>query len=226
MVDEQNRFITDASHELRTPLTSLRTEIEVGLRDKTIDLNSAKKLLESNLEEVIALQSLSDNLLELAQNGKEIKNTEKKELSILEIVNKAIKKVEPLALNKGVKIEKKIKDEKIFVVPDRISEVFVILLDNAIKYSKNKTKIIIESKKEKEKISISVTDYGIGIAKDDVPHIFDRFYRANKSRSKTETPGYGLGLSIAKKIIKAHDGEISVSSVFSKKTTFTVSIPI
>ncbi len=225
MVDEQNRFITDASHELRTPLTSLRTEIEVGLRDKSIDVMDAKKLLESNLEEVVGLQALSDNLLELAQNGKEITIENMKENSLLEIVNAAIKKVESLALKKQITIEKKIKDEKISAVSDRVKELFVILLDNAIKYSKENEKISIQSKKQQNMIEVSVTDFGMGIAKEDLPHIFDRFYRANKSRSKTDVPGYGLGLSIAKKIIESHNGQISVTSIPGKKTTFTVFIP-
>lgn len=225
MVDEQNRFITDASHELRTPITSLRTEIEVGLRNKAMDASTAKKLLESNLEEVIALQSLSDSLLELAQNGHEIAIEDLKQSSLLEIINAAVKKVEPMALKKQITIDKKIKDEKVLAVSDRLQEVFVILIDNAIKYSMKKGKVLIESKKMQNQVIISIADNGVGIAKEDIPHIFDRFYRANKSRSKTEAPGYGLGLAIAKKIIESHGGQISVVSVLGKKTTFSINIP-
>jgi len=224
MMDEQNRFITDASHELRTPLTSLRTEIEVGLRNKTVSSEETKKLLQSNLEEVVALQTLSDDLLELAQNGKEIAKDNLKSYSLLGIVNNAIKKIEPLALKKQMAIEKRIKDVKILAISDRLTEVFIILLDNAIKYSKDKSKIVIESKKEKETVLVSVTNTGIGIAKKNIQHIFDRFYRVNKSRSKKDVPGYGLGLSIAKKIIEFHNGKITVNSVPGKKTTFTISV--
>jgi len=101
-------------------------------------------------------------------------------------------------------------------------ETFVILLDNSIKYSPKNSKIEINSKSSKNKVTISVMDEGIGIASDDLVHIFDRFYRAEKSRTEK---GYGLGLSIAKKIIEQHKGEIEVKSEVNKGTTFTVILP-
>ncbi len=224
MVDEQNRFITDSSHELKTPLTSLRSEIEVALRNKKMSVTDTRKILESNLEEVLSLQILSDNLLELAENGSSRKNSDFKEISILSCVDAAIKKVENLAKEKQIKIENKIEDIKIKGVRDMLAEVFVILLDNAIKYSKKNGKVEIASKVSDKNIEVSVTDNGIGIESEDLPHIFDRFYRADKSRSFVS--GYGLGLSIAKKIIESHNGKVEVSSILSKQTTFTVNLPV
>lgn len=225
MVSEQHRFITDASHELRTPLTSLRSEIEVGLRDKKINLEQTKKLLESNLEEVLALQTLSDNLLELAQNDNGLPLQDMKDENIKEIIANAVKKVEPLAKKKNIATNSTVAKTIVKGVQDRLIEVFVILLDNAIKYSPNNSVISIESKKEDNHIIVSVIDNGVGVSSEDLPHIFDRFYRANKSRSKTNTPGYGLGLSIAKKIVQAHKGTILASSIPEEKTIFSVQLP-
>ncbi|HEX8931799.1 MAG TPA: ATP-binding protein [Patescibacteria group bacterium] len=219
MIDEQNRFITDASHELRTPLTALRSEIEVGLRNKNLSLNDAKKLLNSNLEEVINLQTLSDNLLELAQNGRLIDPKNFEEVSLSAIINKAVKKVEPLSLKKQIKLNIKVKDITINGIADRLIEVFVILLDNAIKYSINKGGVEIVAQKDKDQVSVSVIDHGVGIEADDLPHIFERFYRVSKSRNKS-IAGYGLGLAIAKKIIDSHHATITVESIPDKGTTF------
>ncbi|MGH7246220.1 MAG: sensor histidine kinase [Candidatus Levyibacteriota bacterium] len=225
MVDEQNRFITDASHELRTPLTSLRSEIEVNLRNREMDMTMAKKLLESNLEEVVALQALSDNLLELAQDGDGVTEKNMTDVSIVTVIQQAIKRIEPLAKKKQITIKYDDKDARVRGFADRLTEVFVILLDNAIKYSPKKHTVTIKNVLEKDTVTISVSDTGSGIQKEDVPHIFDRFYRANKSRSKTDVAGYGLGLSIAKKIVSAHKGKISVTSILEKKTTFSVALP-
>lgn len=224
MVDEQKRFIADSSHEFRTPLTSLRSEIEVGLRNSKLTIHDAKKLLNSNLEEVVSLQKLSDNLLELAQNGNMIKPQDMENISILEIAKTAIKKIESLARKKQITIENKIEDIKIKGIEDRLIEVFVILLDNAVKYSPRKSKVNIKSEIENGFVKISVIDFGIGIEKEDLPYIFDRFYRADKSRSQTS--GYGLGLSIAKKIIESHEGSITIESKPGKQTSFTLSFPL
>lgn len=221
MVDEQNRFISDSSHELRTPLTSLRSEIEVALRNEKLNLTEAERILKSNLEEVISLQGLSDNLLELAQNGRLVNKKLMKEVSAQTVVNEAIKKTNKLAKAKQIKIENKIKDVKVLGIEDRLVEIFVILLDNAIKYSSKKGGIEISSRQTDGKVGISVIDHGIGISENDFPYIFDRFYRSNKSRSED---GYGLGLSIAKKIIDAHNGNIDVVSELNKETRFTVTL--
>jgi len=220
MVDEQKRFITDASHELRTPITALRSEIEVALRNKSLSLPDAKKLLVSNLEEVVSLQSLSDNLLELAQNGKLIDPKEMKEVSLLTVVKAAIKKVQPLAGKKKISITNLVKERKMQGISQQLTEVFVILLDNAIKYSPEKSTITIVSKGKDKNVTVSVIDEGIGIDPQDLPHIFERFYRASKSRDKRYIAGYGLGLSIAKKIVEAHHGTILVESKIDKGTTF------
>ncbi len=225
MVDEQNRFITDASHELRTPLTSLRSEIEVNLRDKKLTLAESRKLLESNLEEVNNLQYLSDNLIKLAQTHKP--NSVKFEtVQIVKIANEALRKVEKLAKKKSITIEKEVEDISIQADKQSITELLVILLDNAIKYSDENKKINFEAKKSGGNVLIQVKDQGIGIDKNDLPFLFDRFYRADQARTKQDADGFGLGLSIAKEIVTKHKGSISVKSISGSGTVFTIKLPI
>jgi signal transduction histidine kinase len=219
MVDEQNQFVTDASHELRTPLTSLRTEIEVALRSNTLSSPEARKLLVSNLEDVVALQTLSDRLLELSseQEGMSLES-----VSLNEAMHSALKIVGSLAKAKKITIKSTLQDLQIKGIFSSVVEVFVIVLDNAIKYSPSKSTIKIYTEKDTGMVSIILQDKGIGISQQDLPHLFDRFYRVNKSRSKTDVPGYGLGLSIAQRIMKMHNGTIAISSNQKKGTTVLV----
>ncbi len=103
-------------------------------------------------------------------------------------------------------------------------EVFVNLFDNAIKYSPEKTTVALTSANKKHSVTINIADQGVGIANAELSHIFDRFYRADKSRSQAD--GHGLGLSIVKKIVLAHNGSIDVSSISQKGTTFSVTFPL
>ncbi len=222
MLDEQHRFITDASHELRTPLTAMQSEIEVAMRDKSLTKDGAMQLLRSNLEEVQKLQLLTEHLLELtniSQNPKTLFS----QISFQEIINSAEKKVAHAAKKKHIRIEKNIVDVLIVGQKEQLTELFVILLDNAIKYSNSHGIVRIQITALDGKVSVAVRDKGIGIDKKDLPHIFDRFFRADTSRSKT--PGYGLGLSIAKKIVDAHNGTILAASELKKGTTFTATFP-
>ncbi len=225
MVDEQNRFITDASHELRTPLTALKTSTEVGLRDKDLILKDAKALLKNNLDDINNLQALSDNLLLLAQFEKGNGGISLLTVDISEVLKNAKKKVSYLAKAKNIGIF--IPEENYPIKGDMgsLTELVTILLDNAIKYSPKNTKIKVTVEKLDDQVSILVKDQGIGIDSKDIPHIFERFYRADQARSKTSSIGYGLGLSIAKKIIELHNGSIAVQSVVGKGTTITAVFP-
>lgn len=226
MVEEQNRFVSDASHELRTPLTSLKTEIEVALREKSLKKNEARNLLLSNLEEVDNLEILSDNLIKLAQYQKGKNGLMITGLTLNEIVNEAVKKVAKLAKEKGIQIIDTTKDFSFYGEKTSLTEMLSIFLDNAIKYSPEKSKVSIGSEKVNGHILIRITDEGVGIAKKDLPHIFGRFYRADQSRNKNKIAGYGLGLSIAKEIAERHKGDIKVESKIGQGTKFTISLPL
>lgn len=225
MVDEQNQFISNASHELRTPIATLRAEMEGKLLEKRISDKAARKLITSNLEELGRLQNLANDLLKLAQTHT-INNDENKQemLSLLEVIKTAYNKVSPLAKQKKIKITIKSVENIIKGDKNSLIELFVILFDNAIKYSSENSEITVTSEITEHKTKIAIADQGIGISKEDLPHIFERFFRADKSRSMID--GYGLGLSIAKKIVEAHRGSIDVDSKISKGSTFKVIMPL
>lgn len=223
MVDEQNQFIADASHELRTPLTALRTTIEVNLRDKKLNLKKAKGVLKNNLEEVVGMQNLSEDLLILAKSEQQNKDLNRQKISLNTVVFEAIDKVAVLAGQKKIKITQDISEFIFEGDEDKLVRVLVILLDNAIKYSKEGKTVNVLAKPIDHKVKIMVKDQGLGIPAADLPFIFNRFYRIDKSRSQIE--GYGLGLSIAKNIIELHRGAIGVESKEGKGTTFTVVLP-
>jgi len=225
MLEEQKRFIADASHELRTPLTALKTEIEVGLRDKNLDTELAKELLHSNLEEVDKLKLLSDDLLSLSSYQRE-NNREFSNVALGEVFDEAFGIVKALAREKEVEVRHALDDITIEANRQSLVKLFVILLDNAIKYSPEQRIVDVGATVRKNQAVIKVRDEGIGIRAGDLPYIFKRFYRADVSRNKGEVSGYGLGLSIAKSIIDIHDGAVDVMSEPDKGTTFTITLPL
>lgn len=223
--EAQSRFTADASHELRTPITAMRAETELALTEPKLTLKDAKKQLESNMEELDKLTELSDGLLSLARldnNG-----LEKTAVQLQDIISAATEKVQPLADKKKQSIKKsKMPQTTLQANEVSIVESIITLLENAIKYSPNKSDIKVQVKKSSRSIDIKIIDNGVGIKAVDLPHIFDRFYRADQSRNKTHIKGYGIGLSIAKSIIEAHNGKISVNSTPDKGSTFTITLPL
>jgi signal transduction histidine kinase len=225
MLDEQNRFITDASHELNTPLTALKTSLEVNLRNKRLTLEEAREVLNSNLEDVNNLQSLSEDLMEVVMYQKQNGNFKLTKVDLQEVLKTSIEQVKSLAQKKRITMKSNVSKIMILGNEKSLSELLIILLDNAIKYSKEKSTISINLEKEDTMVNISVKDNGIGIKAEDLPHIFDRFYRADRSRTKQKIDGYGLGLSIAKRIVTLHNGSIRVESEINKGSSFIVTFP-
>ncbi len=222
--EAQSRFAADASHELRTPLTVMQTEIEVALRNSGLTKMEAVSLLQSNLEEVGKLKTLSEGMLKLAsQNGQLELN---QIISLKDVATEAASRLNKSAKAKGIKI---INDAgAINVLGDKQSlvEAVSILLDNAVRYSLTASQVAITSGKKDGSATLSVADQGQGIIATDLPHVFDRFYRADSSRSNSQTDGYGLGLAIAKKIVKTHGGHIEVKSTLGQGSVFTIHLPI
>jgi two-component system sensor histidine kinase CiaH len=226
MVEEQNQFISDASHELRTPLTSMKSAMEVSLRDKELGINEAREIITGNIEDVDKLQALSDHLLQLAQYQKPDIRVKFEKVPIVVTIQGVVKKVMPMAKIKKITIDSSgVEEVEIKASKYSINDLLVILLDNAIKYSPRGKTVSINAKRNDGSVIISVTDEGMGIAEKDLPHIFERFYRADVARSKEEVGGYGLGLSIAKKIVDLHRGNISVKSKVGGGSTFTIKLP-
>ncbi len=222
----QSRFASDASHELRTPLATMQTEIEVALRDPKLKFVETKDLLRSNLEELSSLRRLTDGLLHLARNSEE--TTPVKAFEISQIITSAVSRTKSQALQKHITIIAQIpKRLEIVGNETNLVELFVILLENAIKYSPENTEVTAKvSSSDEHQVVVEIADHGIGIAKKDLPYIFDRFYRANSARTHNSSGGHGLGLAIAKQIVVRHNGDISAKSQPQKGTSIYVSLPL
>ena len=224
-LEEQRRFTADASHELRTPLTAMRSEIEVALRNANTKPEEHVDILRSNLEEIHRLEQLSRGLLRLARSEVDAKSVSLDVIPVSAIVDDAVRQVMPHADAKHITLNRVDiagswrGDKHSFV------ELLVILLDNAIKYSDEKTIVRIACQASARHVSLRVQDHGIGMKASDIPHIFDRFYRADSSRTKNTVDGYGLGLPIAKQITERFDGKISVASIIGEGSTFTLTFP-
>lgn len=217
--DAQSRFTSDVSHELRTPLAAMKTELEVALRDKKLSKEDMRELLTSNLEEVDKLTVLSKTLLQLSRLDHSDLETETLNLSV--IASDVVQRYDKNALR--IKMTAPAKPLLISGNQAIVEELVTILVDNALKYSPDKSKVAIKLSRQGGKAVFEITNGGKGIAPDDLPHIFDRFYRADTSRS---TGGTGLGLSLARKIVEIQGGELSVTSAIDHDTTFRVLLPI
>lgn len=218
----QSRFTSDAAHELRTPLTAMKTEIEVAMRAKSLEAADAKELFASNLEEIAKLETLTSALLRLAKRSEAIDMSQWHHYKLEDVLGAAEKRVGDMAQKRKVTIERAKTKVVVFGDSDQLTEMFVTLLANAIKYSPQKSIVKVVVREKENKICVDVIDKGIGIAEVDLPHIFDRFYRADQSRNKSKAEGYGLGLSLAKAIADAHGAKIKVKSKYGKGSTFTV----
>lgn len=221
--EAQSAFATNASHELRTPITAMRSENEVALMNPDLTLEEAKEQLQSNIEELEKLTALSEGLLQLAQiEGTEITKTP---VAVKDIISPAIERLQTAADAKRITITVK-GPQNVNAIGNQtaLSEIIAVLLDNAIKYSPKGSTVRL-TVRAKDAVQIRVSDTGPGIPEQQQEHIFDRFYRADASRTKQQTSGYGLGLSIAMGLAKANDSSLSVTSVEGKGSTFTLTAP-
>lgn len=219
-MESQRRFASDASHELRTPLATIQTENEIALRSKNLSLARSKELLASNLEEVQRLQALSDGLLRLARQDET--QLELGPVLVSDCVSEATHALQKAADGKSIKIESKVGNTVALANDNALSQILSILIDNAIKYSPPKTTVRITSNIKNNEVKITVADEGPGIIAADIPHIFERFYRADQSRTKQTVTGHGLGLALARQLIEQLDGQITVQSKPTKGTKFTI----
>ena len=222
-LESQTRFAADASHELRTPLSAIQTENEVALRNPGLNKSQAVNLLKSNLEEVAKLKALSDGLLKLANTNGRIDDPET--VAVKDVVESAVSRLAKATELKQIKVVNKAGDLKILGDPNGLVELLSILIDNAIKYSSAKGQVSINARRQNKEILIQVTDHGEGIATPELAKIFERFYRSDSSRTKSDGGGYGLGLAIAKRIADAHGGHIEVLSTQGSGSTFILHLP-
>ncbi|KMY54123.1 histidine kinase [Bacillus sp. FJAT-27231] len=219
-LDKQKQFISDASHELKTPLTVIKSYADLLRRRGVKNEELALDAIESIHTETTRIQIMTERLLDLAKTESE-QVLEIKQIDLLFLCEKIINQLEG-AYKREIYLH--FKEPLIMVMADelKIKQVMIILLDNAIKYSAGKIDVFLEE--NNAFIIVRVKDYGIGIPLDEIENIFERFYRVDKARSR-ETGGTGLGLPIAKNIIKQHHGEIKVNSVEGKGTEVALFLP-
>lgn len=222
--DKQSRFISDASHELRTPISVIQGYANLIDRWGKSDPDILQESIESIKDETEHMTKLIKKLLFLAKDEDITKGIQKREINVNNLLQDIIKELSVLENSADINIVLK---ENVVITGDYdlIKQVFWIFIENAVKYSdKNKKDINIVLYTEDNKNIISIEDNGKGMKEEDLPYIFDRFYRGDKSRSKS-IPGNGLGLSIAKLIINQHGGDVAVESEFGKGSKFILSFP-
>ena len=216
----QVKFASDASHELNTPLSVMKTENEVFLRQKSFTELEARNQIVSNLEEIQRLELLTNNLLALS-DFTQVDKIKLSSIKSVDVTNHAISQLSKIYPQDIVRIKVNIEDRKIYGNLESLSQIIVIFMDNAIKYSPQKSAISLVGKQHKNDFTFSVIDHGSGITNKDMPLIFERLYRSDKSRS-SKIQGHGLGLALAKEIANANQAGLSVSNNSNKGATFSL----
>jgi len=221
------RFTADASHELKTPLTVVRAGVERAITRPGMP-QEALAPLEETLQEVNRMTELLDSLLTLARADEGRAELHREQVDLREIIEEAGETGELLAEHAGVGMEMRLPREPVVVAVDRsrVRQLALNLIENAVKYTPRGGQVSVELAGNDGRVTFTVADTGIGIAPGDLPHVFDRFWRADSARTRTsERAGTGLGLAICKWIAEAHGGTIDVQSRPGRGTTFTVGLP-
>ncbi len=226
-MEKQKEFVADASHELRTPITIVRTNIDLVMSSPDENVSTQLTWLENAYKETERMEKLITDLLFLARTDLKQAELDLKKVDINELLEDMYFSVYPSSVEKGISMEFCYDDAEPAILADmqKIEQLMLILLDNAMQYTPKGGKVTVVTQKLSSNVLISVTDTGIGISEEDITKIFDRFYRADKARSRRQG-GTGLGLSIAKWIVDIHKGTITASSVLSEGTTMEISFPI
>ncbi|MBQ7925398.1 MAG: ATP-binding protein [Lachnospiraceae bacterium] len=224
--DDQKKFVANVSHDFRSPLTSIRGYLEAML-DGTIPPELHEKYLSIVLNETQRLTKLTNSLLTLNNLNTRGILLDKSNFDINQVIKNTTATFEGTCRNKSISFELILTDDEMYVHADveKIQQVLYNLIDNAIKFSHSNSTITIETHEKKSKLFVSVKDNGIGIPKEDLKLIFDRFYKSDSSRGK-DKKGTGLGLSIVKEIIRAHNENINVISTPNEGTEFIFSLSI
>jgi len=224
-LEEMRRgFIANVSHELRTPMTSIRGFIE-GILDGTVPQDRQNEYLTIVKDETNRLNRLVNDLLDLARMESGEMKLQLKGININELVRRCVIKLESIIVRKDIHVEASFHDEEIYAIADRdaIERVLINLIHNAVKFTPDGGTITIGTAVKRDKIEISIADTGIGIEKEEINLIWDRFYKSDKSRSKDKI-GTGLGLAIVKNIINEHGQNIWVESGPGKGSVFTFTL--
>lgn len=223
-LETMRRFTSDAAHELRSPVAVLRAEAEIALR-KPRGLEEYRKVVEVTLSETMRLGTIIDQLLALCRHDAGIQKLLTDEVPVAAVLLDVVARFESQALEKKIDLVVKRLPEYFIRGHDIwLSQLFYNLIDNAIKFTEPNGTVTISGRQDSSHIEFTIADTGIGIATEQLPLVFERFYRADAAREHYR--GVGLGLSICKSIVEAHQGTIVVASELGRGTVFTVRFPI
>jgi heavy metal sensor kinase len=222
-VAEQQRLVADTSHELRTPLAVMRSDIDVSLRSDELS-PAAREVLESNREEVDRMSATVEDLLMLAHLDEQGLRLDRELVDLQQLASQAVQRLGPLAQRRGVVVAAEGSPATVSGDPEHLGHVLRNLIDNAIKFSSVGALVTVRSWWTPEEAGVTIEDEGPGIPDELHERVFERFFRADSSRTRA-TGGSGLGLAIARQLVVAHGGRIEVTSRSPRGSAFTITLP-
>lgn len=222
----RNQFVSNASHELKTPLATMKIMIESLIYQPDMDKNLRTEFMTDINNEIDRLSAIVSDLLTLVQMDSQNVKLTRENLSIAQLIKENAHRLQPIANQKGQKIVLQLQDScDIYADKSKLNQVIYNLMENAVKYTQASGVIRVSLQRQGRNAIFKVSDNGPGIPKENLPHIFDRFYRVDKARSR-EKGGTGLGLSIVHQLVLLHGGAISVESEEGRGATFIVELPL
>ena len=224
--EARNQFVSNASHELKTPLATIKILVESMIYQDDMDRGLRKEFLTDINKEIDRLSSVVGDLLTLVHIDSHKLRLRREMMVFSDTVRETVGRLKPLAGKRKQEIVTKIADGcEMFADPGKLAQVCYNIIENAIKYTPDGGTITVSLQKVGRDAVLEITDTGVGIPEEDVPHVFDRFYRVDKARSR-DTGGTGLGLSIVQQIVRLHAGSVTVQSKRGEGTTFIVQLPV
>ena len=222
--EKQQQFVADASHELRTPLSVMKLNLEHLFRHPDHSIEQESEIIHQAIQEINYLSKMTSDLLTLARSDSNELLLRAEPIHLDNILDKVVKEFSALAAVKKIEITAEIQPIEMIGDRERLKQLFIILLDNALKYTKECGAISVKASNKNARVFIEISDTGIGISSEDLPYIFDRYYRGDKSRTR-HLEGSGLGLSIAHWIVQSHSGKIRITSNEGEGTHVFISLP-
>ncbi len=219
----RRQLVADASHELRTPLAAMRAELDIGIRDRN-RTESERAVLASVRDDVDRMSRTVDNLMTLARADHGRLELQRAEVDLDELARAAVSPLRALAAAKRVTVVTRGEPTTVRADPHRLHQALTNLTENAIKYTARDGEVVVSTWRDHDEVGVTVRDNGIGIPREEQAHVFDRFYRVDRSRSR-ESGGSGLGLAICYEIAASHGGRIWVESQEGVGSSFSIAVP-